>query len=72
MCSFRDLVLTKSECSSASVLSRDNLEEERGQWAVGNREAMCHVGPSNKSNRRSTLQGKGEIRLKVIQSNIEF
>ena len=31
----RDFVLTKSECSSASVLSRDNLKEKRREWAAG-------------------------------------
>lgn len=35
MFSLRDLVLVTSERSSFSVLSRDNLREERGQWAGG-------------------------------------
>lgn len=56
MFSFRDLVLTKSECSSASVLSSDNLEEKEGRMGSGHREAVCHAGTSNK-----TLETEGGL-----------
>ena len=46
----RDFVLTKSECSSVSVLSRDNLKEKRREWAAGTGvEGAATPGPSDET-----------------------